>query len=78
MIKQLFSANNSTIEQTDIIVLLTPRIMYIYYALPLVPAAAIAVALLLTRSGIPRAVQWGFMAAYLAGFAAYFPFRQIP
>jgi dolichyl-phosphate-mannose-protein mannosyltransferase len=57
---------------------LTPRIMYIYYVLPLVPAAAIAIALLLTRSGIPRVVQWGFMAAYLVGFAAYFPFRQVP
>ena len=56
----------------------TPRIMYIYYALPLVPAAAVGIALLLTRSGLPRAVLWGFLAAYLIGFAAYFPFRQIP
>ena len=61
-----------------LLALLTPRIMYIYYVLPLVPAAAIAVALLLTRGGLPRAVRWGFIAAYLAGFAAYFPFRQIP
>jgi len=56
----------------------TPRIMYIYYALPLVPAAAVGIALLLTRAGLPRAVRWGFLAAYLIGFAAYFPFRQIP
>ena len=56
----------------------TPRIMYIYYALPLVPAAAVGIALLLTRSGLPRAVLWGFLAAYLIGFAAYFPFRQVP
>jgi 4-amino-4-deoxy-L-arabinose transferase-like glycosyltransferase len=56
----------------------TPRIMYIYYALPLIPAVAAATALLLTRAGLPRAVRWGFLVAYLLGFAAYFPFRQIP
>ena len=56
----------------------TPRIMYIYYALPLVPAFAVGTALLLTRAGLPRAVRWGFLAAYLVGFAAYFPFHQIP
>jgi hypothetical protein len=52
--------------------------MYIYYALPLVPAAAIGIALLLTRAGLPRAVMWGFVGAYLVGFIAYFPFRRIP
>jgi dolichyl-phosphate-mannose-protein mannosyltransferase len=57
---------------------LTPRIMYIYYALPLVPAAAVAIVLLLTRAGLPRPIRWGFAAAYLVGFAVYFPFRQIP
>jgi predicted membrane-bound dolichyl-phosphate-mannose-protein mannosyltransferase len=56
----------------------TKRIMYIYYALPLVPALAIGVALLLTRAGLPRFVRWGFLAAYVLGFVAYFPFRQIP
>ena len=56
----------------------TPRIMYIYYALPLVPAFAVGTAVLLTRAGLPRAVRWGFLIAYLVGFAAYFPFRQIP
>jgi 4-amino-4-deoxy-L-arabinose transferase-like glycosyltransferase len=56
----------------------TRRIMYIYYALPLVPAVAIGIALLLTRAGLPRFVRWGFLVAYLIGFAAYFPFRQIP
>jgi dolichyl-phosphate-mannose-protein mannosyltransferase len=58
--------------------LLTPRIMYLYYALPLVPVAAAGLALLLTRAGLPRPVRWGYAALYLVGFAAYFPFRQIP
>jgi dolichyl-phosphate-mannose-protein mannosyltransferase len=57
---------------------LTNRIMYIYYALPLVPALAAMVALLLLRSGLPAFVRWGFVLAYLAGFIAYFPYRQIP
>jgi predicted membrane-bound dolichyl-phosphate-mannose-protein mannosyltransferase len=58
--------------------LFTNRIMYIYYALPLVPAFAAAVALLLLRSGLPSVIRWGFLAAYMAGFIAYFPYRQIP
>jgi dolichyl-phosphate-mannose-protein mannosyltransferase len=61
-----------------LLALLTPRIMYIYYVLPLVPAAAVGVALLLTRAGLPRPVRWGYIGAYAAGFAALFPFRQIP
>jgi 4-amino-4-deoxy-L-arabinose transferase-like glycosyltransferase len=61
-----------------ILAVLSPRIMYIYYALPLVPAVAVMIALLLLRSGIPRAVRWGFLRAYVVGFAAYFPFRQLP
>jgi hypothetical protein len=56
----------------------TPRIMYIYYALPLVPAFAVGTALLLTRAGLPRVIRWGYLVAYLLGFAWYFPFRQIP
>ena len=58
--------------------LLTPRIMYLYYVLPLIPAVAVAVALLLTRAGLPRPIRWAFLAAYLVGFVAYFPFRQVP
>jgi dolichyl-phosphate-mannose-protein mannosyltransferase len=56
----------------------SPRIMYIYYALPVIPAVAVFIALLLMRAGLPRPLRWGFLAAYLIGFAAYFPFRQIP
>ena len=58
--------------------LFTKRIMYLYYVLPLVPAVAVGVALLLLRGGLPRPIRWGFLVAYIVGFAAYFPFRQIP
>jgi 4-amino-4-deoxy-L-arabinose transferase-like glycosyltransferase len=58
--------------------LFTDRIMYIYYALPLVPVMAIFVALLLVRARLPRFVRWGYLAAYVVGFLAYFPFRQVP
>ena len=56
----------------------TNRILYLYYALPMVPALAIAVALLLNRTRLPSVVRWGYLAAYLIAFAAYFPFRAIP
>ncbi len=56
----------------------TQRIMYIYYLLPAIPAIAAAIALLLTRSGLPRIVLWLFIIGYVVGVAAYFPFRQLP
>jgi hypothetical protein len=58
--------------------ILTHRIMYIYYLLPAIPAIAAAIAILLARARLPRFVLWGFVAAYIVGFAAYFPFRQVP
>ncbi len=57
--------------------LLTERIMYIYYLLPAIPAIATAVALLVTRARLPGR-PGGFVVAYAVGFAAYYPFRQIP
>lgn len=61
-----------------LLALVTDRIMYLYYFLPTIPAVAIALAIFLMRDGQPRAVRWGFIVAYGLGFAAYFPFRQIP
>ncbi len=58
--------------------LLTHRVMYIYYFLPVIPALAAATALLLRRAGLPRLVTVGYVAAFVAGLAAYFPFRQVP
>jgi dolichyl-phosphate-mannose-protein mannosyltransferase len=61
-----------------VLALVNHRITYIYYLLPAVPAFAMAVAILLARSGLPRFVLTGFVAAYLVGFVAYLPFRTIP
>ena len=58
--------------------IISHRITYLYYMLPVVPALAIAVALLLQRSRLPRAATWVFLAAFAMAFAAYFPFRQLP
>ncbi len=56
--------------------LISHRISYLFYALPLIPAYAVAVALLLWHDGLPRICRWGFAVAMLLGFLAYFPFRQ--
>jgi 4-amino-4-deoxy-L-arabinose transferase-like glycosyltransferase len=61
-----------------VLAIVNHRITYIYYFLPVIPAIAAAVAILLLRSGLPRFVLWGFLVAYAIGFAAYFPFRTIP
>ena len=61
-----------------LLVVVNQRITYLYYFLPVVPALAVAVALLLARSGLPRFVTWGYLAAMIGGFVAYFPFRQLP
>ena len=58
--------------------LVSHRIEYLYYMLPVIPALAVGVALLLQRWRLPRAVTWLYLAAFLVAFAAYFPFRQLP
>jgi predicted membrane-bound dolichyl-phosphate-mannose-protein mannosyltransferase len=58
--------------------LISDRVMYLYYMVPVVPGVAAAVAVLLTRSGLPRIVGWSFVALFAAGVIAYFPFRTTP
>ncbi|CAN5657435.1 hypothetical protein BH20CHL7_BH20CHL7_08290 [soil metagenome] len=60
------------------LVLINHRITYLYYFLPVVPALAIAVAVLLRRSGLPQLVTVIAVGAVVVGFLAYFPFRQLP
>jgi predicted membrane-bound dolichyl-phosphate-mannose-protein mannosyltransferase len=60
------------------IALLTERVTYIFYFLPVIPALAVATALLLRRTGLPRFVTVGYVLCFVAGVAGYFPFRQIP
>ena len=52
------------------------RVSYIFYFLPVVPALAIGIALLLER--LPVAVRITYVAVYLFGFASLFPFRTLP
>ena len=54
----------------------TGRVMYIFYFLPTVPAAAIAIALLAER--LPLAARWAYLTLYLFGFVSLFPFRVLP
>ena len=61
-----------------LLIILSGRVTYIFYFLPVVPAAAIFLALLLWRSGLPRWVGPVYAVAYLIGFLAMFPFREIP
>jgi dolichyl-phosphate-mannose--protein O-mannosyl transferase len=61
-----------------VLAIVSQRVTYIYYFLPVVPAVAVAIAILLLRSGLPRFVMWGYIAAFAVGVVAYYPFRQIP
>jgi dolichyl-phosphate-mannose-protein mannosyltransferase len=60
------------------LVLASHRVTYIFYFLPVVPAAAGVLAVLLWRSTLPRWIGGVYAAAYVIGFLAYFPFRQVP
>jgi predicted membrane-bound dolichyl-phosphate-mannose-protein mannosyltransferase len=61
-----------------LLVIAANRVTYLYYILPVVPALAAALAVLLTRAGLPRFVLWAYVVAYGLGFVAYYPFRAIP
>lgn len=61
-----------------LLVLVSGRVTYLFYFLPVVPAVAAFLALLLWRSGLPRWIGGVYAAVYVVGFLAYFPFRQIP
>jgi predicted membrane-bound dolichyl-phosphate-mannose-protein mannosyltransferase len=61
-----------------VLVLVGNRITYLYYVLPVVPALAIAVALLIARANLPRVVSVGYVVGVGLAFVAYFPFRQLP
>jgi dolichyl-phosphate-mannose-protein mannosyltransferase len=61
-----------------LLVLVSHRVTYIFYFLPVVPAAAAALAVLLWRSTLPRWIGGVYSVAYVIGFVAYFPFRQLP
>ncbi len=60
------------------LVVFAHRITYFFYVLPSVPALAILAAIFLTESRLPSFVRWGYVAAALIAFLAYFPFRQVP
>jgi predicted membrane-bound dolichyl-phosphate-mannose-protein mannosyltransferase len=61
-----------------VIGLFANRATFLYHALIIVPGLAVAVAILLARSPLPRAVTWIYLALVLVGFVAYFPFRELP
>jgi predicted membrane-bound dolichyl-phosphate-mannose-protein mannosyltransferase len=58
--------------------LVSHRISYLYYILPTIPGLAVAAAILLARSGLPRLVTLSYLGASAVAFAAYFPFREFP
>jgi predicted membrane-bound dolichyl-phosphate-mannose-protein mannosyltransferase len=60
-----------------VLALVAHRITYLYYVLPVIPAIAVAMSLLLAWSR-QRLLQAAFVVAHSAAFVAYFPFRQLP
>jgi predicted membrane-bound dolichyl-phosphate-mannose-protein mannosyltransferase len=61
-----------------LLVLVSHRVTYIFYFLPVIPAVAAALAVLLWRTSLPRWMGVAYALSYVVGFIAYFPFRQIP
>jgi hypothetical protein len=58
--------------------LLTNRVMYFYYVLPVIPGLAALSALFLVRAKLPRIVLVAYLLLAAGAFLAWFPFRQIP
>ena len=56
--------------------LLADRITYIFYALPIVPAFVVGLALVLRRAGLPAIVLWGFVIFVVIAFIGYYPIRR--
>ena len=54
------------------------RVTYIYYFLPVIPALAIALAILLLRSGLPRFVAWGMVRCLRRGVHRLLPLPTDP
>jgi predicted membrane-bound dolichyl-phosphate-mannose-protein mannosyltransferase len=52
------------------------RLMYLYYALPVIPALAMLAAVLVLR--LPRPAVWLYLAAMAVAFSVYFPFKALP
>ena len=58
--------------------LLTNRVMYFYYVLPVIPGLAALSALFLVRAKLPRIVLVAYLLLAAGAFLAWFPFRQLP
>jgi len=54
------------------------RVMYLYYALPVIPALAMLAAVFICRVRLPRPVVLVYLVAMALGFLVYFPFRGFP
>jgi 4-amino-4-deoxy-L-arabinose transferase-like glycosyltransferase len=60
------------------LVLVSQRIMYFYYILPVVPALAALTAVFLVRANLPRMVVVSYLVVLVVTFIGLFPFRQVP
>lgn len=52
---------------------LSPRISYQYHMLPSVPFGCLAIAWILARARLPRALAWGYLLAVAATFLYFYP-----